>query len=86
MHPSIQSRREVLAVLRERTRLATAEFYELAGIVFPVVSCRHKVIPVGKAYHVTDSATGKVKGFRFTHQAACELAKVLDDRVLRSSQ
>ncbi|QXH49792.1 hypothetical protein KSS94_17815 [Pseudomonas fakonensis] len=40
---------------------------------------RFIVIPAGVAfYHVADSSTGRVKGFRRRHQDACELARHLE--------
>jgi len=78
MHPSTQLRRNTLADIRKRTQIATAEFYALTGIKAPVTACRFKVVPAGKAYHIKDSVTGKVKGFRFNHNAACTLARDLE--------
>ncbi|WP_446731442.1 hypothetical protein [Pseudomonas sp. PSKL.D1] len=40
---------------------------------------RYVVIPAGKKFfHVTESATGRVKGFRQRHQDACSLARSLE--------
>ncbi|GHS83326.1 hypothetical protein OO306_14495 [Pseudomonas sp. DCB_AW] len=40
---------------------------------------RYVVIPAGiRFFHVTESATGRVKGFRCRHQDACELARHLE--------
>ncbi|MFK3684934.1 MULTISPECIES: hypothetical protein [Pseudomonas] len=40
---------------------------------------RFVVIPAGIAFfHVTESSTGRVKGFRRRHQDACELARHLE--------
>ncbi|MEN4828636.1 MULTISPECIES: hypothetical protein [unclassified Pseudomonas] len=40
---------------------------------------RFVVIPAGvEFFHVTESATGQVKGFRRRHHDACELARRLE--------
>ncbi|MDD2061204.1 hypothetical protein N5D52_19615 [Pseudomonas sp. GD03860] len=40
---------------------------------------RYVVIPAGKAFfHVTEHATGRVRGFRCEHNQACALARYLE--------
>ncbi|TDF77870.1 hypothetical protein [Pseudomonas sp. H9] len=40
---------------------------------------RHVVVPAGiNFFHVTEHATGQVKGFRCRHIDACELARTLE--------
>ncbi|MBA6114784.1 hypothetical protein JET76_14475 [Pseudomonas putida] len=40
---------------------------------------RYVVIPAGiEFFHITESATGRVKGFRRRHHDACELARSLE--------
>lgn len=40
---------------------------------------RYVVIPAGiEFFHVTESATGRVKGFRRLHRDACALARSLE--------
>lgn len=40
---------------------------------------RFIVVPAGVAFfHITESTTGRVKGFRQRHQDACELARHLE--------
>ncbi|MEG1038443.1 MAG: hypothetical protein RSE94_00860 [Pseudomonas sp.] len=40
---------------------------------------RHVVIPAGiNFFHITEQATGQVKGFRRLHTDACELARTLE--------
>lgn len=44
-----------------------------------VISTRYIVVPAGiNFFHVTDFATGQVKGFRCRHIDACELARALE--------
>lgn len=40
---------------------------------------RFIVVPAGVAFfHITESTTGRVKGFRQRHQDACDLARQLE--------
>lgn len=79
MHHSIQSRRDIVDGLHQRSLLATAEFYRLAGIHAPVVSFQMSVVPAGREFfHVVDSRTGKVMGFRQDHNEACALARKME--------
>lgn len=79
MNPSIQGRREVLLGLRQRSQIATADFYQLAGISEPARAPRFLVSPAGLAFfHIIDSRTGKVKGFHRDHNAACAFARKLE--------
>ncbi|MBD8258307.1 hypothetical protein IFT96_23330 [Pseudomonas fluorescens] len=79
MHHSIQSRRDVVDGLRQRSRIATADFYRLIGRPVPVVTFRMMVKPAGRDFfHVVDSLTGKVMGFRRDHNEACALARRLE--------
>ncbi|MEG0858865.1 MAG: hypothetical protein RSD81_07950 [Pseudomonas sp.] len=44
-----------------------------------VNSTRYIVVPAGiNFFHITDHATGQVKGFRCRHTDACELARTLE--------
>ncbi|WP_085711423.1 MULTISPECIES: hypothetical protein [unclassified Pseudomonas] len=50
------------------------------------VSCdrepRFQVIPAGIAFfHIREKSTGRVRGFREDHNAACALARSLESRV-----
>lgn len=79
MHHSIQSRRDIVDGLRQRSRLATIELYRLIGRPEPVVAFRMVVKPAGRDFfHVVDSQTGKVVGFRQDHNEACALARSLE--------
>ncbi|KAF2406438.1 hypothetical protein SAMN04490179_4270 [Pseudomonas antarctica] len=78
MHASVQQRVEVAAALRVRTQIATAEFYALIGREQPVQKIRYQVVTRGKAYHIVEWATGKVRGFRWTHKDAVSFAELLE--------
>lgn len=79
MHHSIQSRRDIVDGLHQRSRIATAEFYRLIGRPEPAVIFRMMVKPAGRDFfHVVDSRTGKVIGFRRDHNEACALARRLE--------
>ena len=81
MHPDIQMRRDIVDGLHQRSRLATAEFYRLIGRPEPVVAFRMVVKPAGRDFfHVVDTRTDKVMGFRRDHNEACALARRLETR------
>ena len=83
MHPSIQSRRDIVDGLHQRSLLATAELYRLIGRPEPVVAFQMIVKPAGRDFfHVLDGRTGKVVGFRRDHNAACALARKLEQEQL----
>jgi hypothetical protein len=78
MHPHIQQRVDILAALRQRSNMATADFYRLANIPRPAQSPRFKVELLGRGlFWIIDSATGKVKGFRQNHNEACRFADAM---------
>ena len=79
MHPDIQMRRDIVDSLHQRSRLATIELYRLIGRPEPVVAFRMVVKPAGcDFFHVVDSRTDKVMGFRRSHNEACALARRLE--------
>lgn len=79
MHPSIQQRSEGLAALRVRASIATSALFALIGKEQPVQEIRYQVINKGKgAYHVVERSTGKVRGFRWSHQDAVIYAQMLE--------
>lgn len=81
MHPDIQMRRDIVGGLHQRSRLATIELYRLIGRPEPVVAVRMVVKPAGRDFfHVVDSQTDKVMGFRRHHNEACALARSLETR------
>lgn len=82
MHPAIQQRIDVLDALRQRTQMATADFYALANKAKQPIGPRFKVAPVGRHFFsITDSVTGAIKGWRRTHLEACWLADSLARKV-----
>lgn len=80
MHASIKQRVDGVAALRVRSRIATAEFYALIGKEQPVQQIRFQIKTAGKAYHIVELATGKVKGFRWTWLEASNFAQALEYR------
>ncbi|PRA33776.1 hypothetical protein [Pseudomonas poae] len=81
MHHSIQSRRDIVDGLHQRSCLATIELYRLIGRPEPVIAFRMVVKPAGRDFfHVVDSQTDKVMGFRRNHNEACALARHLETR------
>jgi hypothetical protein len=83
MHPLMQQRRDVLSVLLIRTRAAREEFARRAGLVMPNKDVRFQVKTVGKAYHIVDLSTGKTKAFRWTYQAALDMAIQFEEKANR---
>ena len=80
MHASIQQRVDGVAALHVRSRIATTEFYALIGKEAPVQKIRFQIRNAGKAYHIVEIATGKVKGFRWTWKKANNFAQELESR------
>ena len=80
MHPSIKQRVDGVADLHIRSRIATADFYTLIGKEQPVQKIRFQIKTAGKAYHIVELATGKVKGFRWTWKEASNFAQELESR------
>lgn len=81
MHASVQQRVQLAAALRARTQISTAEFYALIGREQPLQKTRYQIVTRGKAYHIVERATGKVRGFRWTHKEAVNLAELLERRI-----
>jgi len=43
---------------------------------------RFQVVPAGNAFfHIKESSTGRVRGFREDHNEACALARLLESRI-----
>lgn len=79
MHHSIQSRLDIVDGMRQRSHIATADFYRLLGRPEPVVHFRMVVKPAGRNFfHVVDTQSDKVMGFRRDHNEACALARRLE--------
>jgi hypothetical protein len=76
MNPTIQQRRAILEGLRQRATLATAEFYQKAGITAAVVSPRFAVVPHGNnLFGVVDRQTGTERAEVAGHMNACRSAQ-----------
>jgi len=80
MHASIQQRVDGVAALHIRSRIATKDFYAMIGKEPPAQKIRFQIKNVGNAYHITELATGKVKGFRWTWKDASNFAQALEAR------
>jgi Gpi18-like mannosyltransferase len=80
MHQLLQQRVDGVAALRARANIATAAFYALIGKEQPVQEIRYQVVTKGKAYHIVELATRKVKGFRWTWKEAVNFAQHLEAR------
>jgi hypothetical protein len=81
MHPTMQLKVDGLNAIRARAHLATAELYAMIGKEPPAQKIRFQVVTKGtNAYHIVELSSGKVKGFRFTWQAAVNFAQELEAR------
>ncbi|MNI87003.1 hypothetical protein D3C73_1441510 [compost metagenome] len=78
MHHAMQQRVAGLADMRARTYMATAEFYEKIGRPAPPPGPRFQAVNKGKAWHVIEIASGKTKGFCFSHQAAMKFVDAME--------
>ena len=79
MHPSIFQRRAILEGLRERTRVATAEFYQKPNMIAPPLAPLFIVKPSGgNHFEVIERATGKIITERFGHNNATGHARALE--------
>jgi hypothetical protein len=52
----------------------------MIGRELPVQKIRYQVVTKGKAYHIIELATRKVKGFRWTWKEAVNFAQQLEAR------
>jgi hypothetical protein len=80
MQTLLQQRFAGLEALRLRAVIATSEFYSMIGRDLPVQQIRYQVVTKGKAYHIIELATRKVKGFRWTWKEAVNFAQQLEAR------
>ncbi|RMQ83434.1 hypothetical protein ALP97_03598 [Pseudomonas salomonii] len=72
---------DVALAINQRRNMALAICLGLVGSSAPKTSPVYRVIPAGNEFfHVVDSTTGKVKGFRRNHNEACALARCLETR------
>ena len=79
MHPTISQKRAILEGLRERTSLATAEFYQKAGVIALPLAPRIIVKPIGgNNFEIIERASGKIITQRFGHNNATSHARELE--------
>ena len=79
MHPSIAQRRAILEGLRERTRQATAEFFQKPGVISPPLAPLIIVRPSGNNnFTLINRSTGLVVAERFGHDHATSYARELE--------
>ncbi|MEJ3574041.1 hypothetical protein WEU41_07375 [Pseudomonas fragi] len=79
MHISFAKRSAILEGLRERTRQATAEFYQKPGVQPPPLAPLIIVRPSGNnTFSLINRATGMVVAERFGHNNATKHARELE--------
>ena len=86
MHPSFAQRVTALEGLRERTRQATAEFYQKPGVMPPPLAPLIIVRPSGNnTFSLINRATGEIMGERFGHNNDTSHARELEADIKRFS-
>lgn len=86
MHPALSQRRAILEGLRERTRQATAEFYQKPGVMPPPLAPLIIVRPSGNnTFSLINRATGVVVAERFGHNNATSHARALEAKAAQFS-
>ena len=81
MHISFAKRCAILEGLRERTRQATAEFYQKPGVQPPPLAPLIIVRPSGNnTFALINRATGMVVAERFGHNNATAHARELEEK------
>ncbi len=71
-----QEQTEVLAGLLSRTALARLALVQ--RLMVPAVAEPFRVVPQGRGFfHIVETATGAVRGFRRNHNEACAYAEHL---------
>ncbi|HFI1998233.1 TPA: hypothetical protein ACGPOK_000651 [Pseudomonas aeruginosa] len=71
-----QEQTEVLAGLPSQTALARLAFVQ--RLMAPAVEEPYQVVPQGRGFfHIVETATGAVRGFRRSHNEACSYAEQL---------
>ena len=79
MNPSQRAYCDVALTINQRRNMSVALRLGLAGSTSPKNAPRYRVVPVsGEFFHIVDTGTGKLKGFRREHNAACALARKLE--------
>ncbi len=71
-----QEQTEVLSGLLSQTALARLALVQ--RLMAPAVAEPFRVVPQGRGFfHIVETATGKVRGFRRSHNEACSYAERL---------
>ncbi|MEQ0906387.1 hypothetical protein ABLT16_17510 [Pseudomonas aeruginosa] len=71
-----QEQPEVLSGLLSQTALARLAFVQ--RLMAPAAAEPYQVVPQGRGFfHIVETATGKVRGFRRSHNEACSYAEQL---------
>ena len=79
MHSSFAKRCAILEGLRERARIATAEFYQKPDVIPPPLAPLIIVHPIGNnTFSLINRATGVVVAERFGHNNATAHARELE--------
>ena len=83
MNPSQRAYCDVALAIHQRQNMAVARHLGLINSTPTINSPRYRVFPVsGEFFHIVDTGTGQVKGFRRDHNAACALARKLEQESL----
>ena len=86
MHISFAKRSAILEGLRERTRQATAEFYQKPGVMPPPLAPRIVVRAIGdNNFLLIERATGKTVAERIGHNNATGHARELETKAAQFS-
>lgn len=79
MHENTETRRAPIANATSPQVGFDSAFYPLLAVRGQTPLPRFKVVPAGVGFfHITDQATGRVRGFRRNHVDACALARRLE--------
>lgn len=83
MNHTIRQRIAILDGLRERSTLATADFYNRIGRPAPAPAPRFIVEPRGdNHFSIVDRTTGQRQGLHIGHMAACNCAQRLENEAM----
>jgi hypothetical protein len=83
MNHTIRQRIAILDGLRERSNLATADFYSRIGRPAPAPAPRFIVEPRGdNHFSIVDRTTGQRQGLHVGHMTACNCAQRLEDEAM----
>ena len=83
MNPSQRAYCDVALAINQSRNMFVALSLGLAGSSTPKSAPRYRVVPEsGEFFHIVDSGTGKVKGFRREHNDACAFARKLEQESL----